>query len=278
MYNLLMIKRLKRLLFENLFVFLIAFFILFVLLVSLVKILFAKPKYVYTKVKVSQGLWWANTTRPQLWMLKPLTKGLKSNDLLGKPTAEVLSVNYYPWTQEPAGQYNAFMYMRLKVTGNKKTGYQYDRGILSIGSPVTFEFPKLSISGTVIDLSDSPIEDSYEEKIILIEKAGLLDWEYNEIKVGGKYFDGTNTVFVILEKSATDEYINVPNYEPTNAGVMGSQSYQTRKRVHIKAKIKVKMINEYYVFGEEQIISIDKDFYLYMPSVAINNYKIIKIE
>ena len=33
-----------------------------------------KDIYAYTRVKVSQGLWWANTAKPSIWMLKAFKK------------------------------------------------------------------------------------------------------------------------------------------------------------------------------------------------------------
>lgn len=281
LYNLLMIKKLKKLFLNNLFVFVIACAVVFVLLVSLTKIFFSRPKYVYAKVKISQGLWWANTTRPQLWMLTPVTKGLKETDFAGNPVAEVLSVNYYPWFQEPTSQYNAFMTMRLKVTGNgKKTSYQYDRGSLSVGSPVVFDFPTISLSGTVIEISEKPIKNDYVEKVIRLSKSYALDWEYDDIIVGDKYFDGEETVFEITDKSSVDEYSSILNFDSVYTGsAVSAQNYpQVRKRIEIIAKIKLKRVNNYYVFGEEQIVSTGKDFYLSLPSVVLNNYRVTKFE
>lgn len=281
MYNLLMMKKALKLITNNLFIFLVISGVIFAVFISVSKALFSKPNYVYARIKVSQGLWWANTSRPQIWLIAPLKKGVMESNLLGEPTAEIQSVTYYPWFDQPTSQYNAFMNVKLRVSGGgKQNSYQYNRSTLSVGSAVDFEFPTVSLSGTVIELSNSPLKNDYQEKIVVLSKSYALDWEYEDIKMGDKYFDGEDVVFEIVDKSAVDEYSSILNFDQvyTGSAVSATSFPQIRKRITIKAKIKVKKINGYYVFGEEQVVATGKEFLLALPSVILDNYRIISIQ
>jgi hypothetical protein len=276
-----MMKKFYKLISGNFFIFLVILGAVLAVFISVSKNIFSKPKYVYVKVKVSQGLWWANTSRPQIWMVTPLKKGVKQSNLLGEPTAEIQSATYYPWFDAPTSQYNAFMNIKLRVTGSgNRSSYQYNRSAVSVGSAIDFEFPTVAISGTVIELSKTPIEDTYEEKIVELSKSYALDWEYEDIMVGDKYFNGENDVFEVIDKSSIDEFSNILNFDQvyTGSAVSAMSFPQVRKRIIIKAKIKVKNKNGYHVFGEEQVVATGKDFYLSLPSVVLNNYRIISIK
>lgn len=277
-YNLLIMKKVKKFFLRNYLIILFLAVIVFIGFISVIKAAFTKPHYIYARVKVSQGLWWANTARPQIWMIQSLKKGLKETDLLGNPIAEVLSVEHYPWFQQGTS-YDAYMTLKLKVTEGKN-GYQFARAPIAVGSAVSFEFPTLSISGTVINMSEKPIKKTYEEKIVYLSKSYALDWEYNDIMIGDKYFNGEETVFTILDKSAVDEYSTILNFAPvyTDSAVSAANYPQVRKMITVKAKIKVQKIDGYYVFAEEQVISTGKDIFLALPSVILNNYKVVKIE
>lgn len=280
MYNLLMMKKLLKLISRNPLIFLVVCGIVFVLALSSFKSIFTKPKHIYVTVKVSQGLWWANTARPNIWMVEHLTKGLTETGVLGRPTAEIVSVTYYPWFEQPASQYDTYVTLKLKVEGSKKSGYQYNRNVVSIGSAMNFEFPTISLSGTVIEMSDTPIKHKYVEKIITISKGYVLDWEYDDIMVGDKYFNGEDFVFEILKKESVDEASNILNFDSTYTGsAVGVMSFpQSRKRINLTARVRVKEIDGYNVFGEEQVISTGKDFFLSLPSVILNNYRITSIK
>ena len=49
---------------ENYFIVIFGLIILFVGVVSAKKLFFTKPTFIYTKVKVGQGLWWAGGQKP----------------------------------------------------------------------------------------------------------------------------------------------------------------------------------------------------------------------
>src|SRR3989344_5717272 len=76
----------------------IAFFVgifILVVIIALVKVSTSKPDYLYVKVKLSQGLWWASTQKPSIWFINAIKKGEIEYNLLGKPAAEILEVRYY---------------------------------------------------------------------------------------------------------------------------------------------------------------------------------------
>lgn len=81
------LKKIWKLAIGNYFISIFLAVIIFVGFVSVFKLFFTKPTYVYVKVKMGQGLWWASTAKPSLWFVKSLNKGETERDLMGNPTA-----------------------------------------------------------------------------------------------------------------------------------------------------------------------------------------------
>ena len=135
-----LISRLWKFTIANWFLAIFLICIAFVGLILLSRI-FARPEQlIYAKVKVSQGLWWANTSRPPIWLAKAFQKGDIERNLTGEPIVEILSARYYPWWTE--GQYDVYLTLRLKVTDNQKTKtHSFKRSTISVGSPIELIFP-----------------------------------------------------------------------------------------------------------------------------------------
>lgn len=257
------IKRLYKFAINNYFISLFFASIAFVSLVSFYKLFVVKPTYVYVRVKMGQGQWWANTTRPPIWFVKNIKKGQIEKDLLGNDSAEILSVRYYPYSYFITGnpiytnQYETFITMKLKVSGNPKTGkFNFNRSSIGVGAPIDFEFPSSQFSGTIIDISQAPIRENYQDKIVFFTKTVSDSSEYNGIKIGDSYFDGEAPVFEVLDKSYQD----------------------ATKQISVKARVKGKLVNNQFVFGDEQIVALGKTIYVITPSFSFTDYLVVGIE
>ena len=88
------LKKLWRFAVNNYFISIFLAAIAFVGVVSIYKLFFVQPTFVYAKVKVGQGLWWATTQRPSFWFVEALKKGVMETDLTGEPIAEIKDVLY----------------------------------------------------------------------------------------------------------------------------------------------------------------------------------------
>ena len=164
---------------------------------------FSKPTYVYVKVKVGQGLWWANTQRPNTWFVEAIKQAKEEVDLTGQPIAQVLGVRYYRWWG--GGDFNTYVTAKLKVSKLGKTGkYNFKRSTIGVGAPIDFEFPNVQFSGTIMTISEKPLIEKYVEKTVYMTKKGAYPWEYDAIHIGDQYFDGKQTVFEILSKKTQD--------------------------------------------------------------------------
>ncbi|MGB9883539.1 MAG: hypothetical protein ACPLRN_03450 [Microgenomates group bacterium] len=272
-----MLKKILRFLIGNYFLSIFFASIAFVGVVSIYKLFFVKPTYVYAKVKVGQGLWWASTQKPSIWYVEAFKKIIQTHEqekeLTGKSQAEILQIRYYPTYIN--NQYDVYLLMKLKVTKMGKIGkYNFKRSAIGVGSPVDFEFPSLQFSGTVINISEKPIRENYEEKEIILTKRNANPWEYDSIKVGDKYFDGKEVVFKILDKTAKDTqtltsdiFGNYPDLTP-----------EQKKYIFLKAKIKVKEENNQLIFGEEQVIAPGKTINIATENFQFADYLIAKVE
>jgi hypothetical protein len=245
---------------------------MFVSLVSIYKLFFKKPIYVYAKVKVGQGLWWSSTQKPPIWFLDVLKKGNEELDLFGDTKVKVLSVRYYPWYN--TSQYDIYLTLKLRVNGNKQTRvFNFNRSTLGVGSPIDLTFSNTEISGTVTKLSSKSLNDQYIEKTINLKKKWAFPWEYDAIQIGDSYFDGENTVFQIIDKKETssfDSYSSAGNNYPIEA--------EPKKNITIRAKIKVQQKSNRLVFGEEQIINPGRAFSISLSNFTLQDYVIGAIE
>jgi len=265
--------KIYRFFIKHYFIVVFLFCIGFVGFVSVYKLFFTKPLYIYARVRVGQGLWWASTQRPPLWLIKSINKGDVETDLTGQPTVEILSVNYYP--TNIINQYDVYLDVRLKVSGNKKNkSFSFNRSSLGVGTAVDFEFPSAQFSGTIIDLSITPIKKNAKFKTVYLAKAYAFDWEYDAIRIGDKFFDGENNVIEIIDKSGSESI----DINPAFRGTFNPMFTQIRKDVVIKVKILVNQIDNKLVFGNDQVLSVGKDIDLSTDKFSFINYTIAGIE
>jgi hypothetical protein len=233
--------------------------VLFILIPTLVAIIAffklspANDKTVYAKIKVSQGLWWAATKEPSLWLEDALQVGDKELGFLGEPIAKIEDVTVYEVLDKPEeDRVSIYFVAKLKTSFNKtEKKYSFKRSSLVIGSPIEIETNRTLITGTVLEISEEPFNNNYQDKIVIIIKENAYPWEYNAIKTGDTYSDGKDVVFEVISKKILgpssfykgDIYSNVsPNtLDPT-------------LRITVTAKIKVKEKNGKFLWGEEKIV------------------------
>jgi len=266
------LKSLYRFAIDNYFISIFLACIAFVGFVSVYKMFFVKPTYVYVKVKMGQGLWWASTQRPPMWFVKNLKAGVEEKGLTGEPSAKILSLHYYPWWE--SNQYDVYLIMKLRVTGSKKTGrYNFKRSSIGVGAPVDFEFPSLQFSGTIIEISKKPIKENLITKTIILTKKWAFPWEYDAIQIGDKYFDGQDTVFTIIDKTAKDVYAEYSSY-----GNNYPIESEVKKNITVKAKIKLQKTYNLFVFGNEQLIGLGKTINIATDNFTFTDYLVTEIE
>lgn len=241
------------------FILLFALVIGFISLVSAYRLFFAKPNHIYVKVKLGQGYWWAATNNPSAWFINSIKKGEKQYDTVGKEVAEILSLRYYPRFSTGVNaqfndQYDTYLTLKLKVSGNNKFGYSFQRSKIAVGSPIDFDFPSAQFSGTIIQLSLKPIIEKPIEKTVYLTKKSSDPGEFESIQIGYNYFDGENEVIKI-----TDKYFD------------GSS-------ITVKALFRLEEKNDQLVLGEEEIIAKNKVMGFIVSDLLLYNFTVEKIE
>jgi len=241
--------------------------------VAFYKLFVSKPTYIYAKVKVGQGMWWATTQRPSLWFVKGIQQAKEQKDLTGKPVAKILDVSYYPYYG--SGQYDIYLTLQLKVSKVGSTGtYNFNRATIGVGSAIDLEFPNTQFSGTVLALSEHPFKEAYVSKIIYLYKKAVNPWEYDQIQVGDYLFNGKEKIFEILDKEKGPAISDL-------LGQLGGQltwDTQPYQYVKIKARIRVKKEDRQYVFGEEYVLSPGRTFPVSLTNLTLNDYIVTKVE
>lgn len=251
-------KKLFNFIKKNYFLLIFAFIIFSVGLFSFYKLFITKPTYIYVKVKLGQGLWWATTAEPPLWLINSLNKRANNSNI------KIEKINYYPYyisgtnaqtINQYNDQYNVYITLKIKVTTNKTVDtFYFNRSVIAVGSPIDLAFPNIQVSGVIMAYSRQPIIDSNTDKIIFLTKNNPDDWEYEAIKIGDYYFDGENKVFEILDKEIADNFLTV------------------------KTKIKLKKINNQLVFGEDRVITVGKNINISTNNFTFNHYVISRID
>ena len=241
-------KRLKKILNFAKKNYLLSFFIaLLFIFVSflLYKSFFSASNFVYVKVKIEQGYY---VGKPSVWIINALDSAIKDSKNAGN--VHIISEEHYPnWQPD---QIDIYVIAKLPANFNRSTGeYSYNHSTLSIGSPIQLHLKNLDISGTVIDLSNQPFKYKYVYKTIyLVDKGGYtkdFPYMYNSINVGDKYFDGTNTVFEVLDKSLEKNILGVQN---NLNGQVYEQTVDTTQNVVIKARVRVRQTDKEFTYGE----------------------------
>jgi len=247
--------------------------ILFVGLVTGYKLFVSKPTYVYVKVKVGQGLWWANTSKPSMWLVDAINKGDTEKNLTGHPIVEVLGKQYYPWWSN--NQYDTYLKLKLEVSKNKKVGtYSFKRSIIGVGAPIDLEFSSAQVSGTIIELGEKQIEEEYVTKTVLLTKKNAFPWEFAAIQIGDKYFDGENTIFEVLEKRSTDTTnIGIDYYGNNDTSLVDPKKY-----IEVRAKIRVRKNKDLLIFGNEQLIIPGRSINISTNNFTFADYTVGVIE
>lgn len=252
------------------------FIILFVGIIILFKVVTGEKETLYVKVKVSQGLWWASTQRPAIWIADSLKKGDQELTLSGEPRATIMEVRSYPIGVPNLGseQYEIFLTTKLETNFNEKQkSYIYNRAPIAVGVPIDFEFESVHISGTVTDFSASPFKTEYTEKTIDIVKYWAYPSEFDAVEVGDTYFDGEDTVIEILSKRYD------PAYEQYS-GLGNNYAIETEKRINlfVTARIKVQPKKGLYVFREDFPIQVGKKISFQTPSYYFDQFTINSIQ
>jgi hypothetical protein len=236
-----------------------------------------KQDYVYAKVKISQGLWWSNTKRPNYWFIENLKAGDKEVGTANRPVAELIDFTYYPYISAAADtllnsetSYNVYLHLKLAVKKTSKA-ITFKREKIAVGSPIELEFPAVHITGTVMELANGPIKDEYVEKTIYLTGKNAFYWEYDSIKIGDSYFDGHREVFKVLSKQAIDtKVIDTDIY-----GNSTINDIERRKYVTVKALVTLKKVKgDKLFFGEEQEMQVGTPFNLV---TANHNYSFLTI-
>lgn len=243
----------------------------FVGVVSAYKLFVVKPTYIYAKIKVGQGMWWASTQKPSLWYVKAIQSAGEQKDLTGKTVAKIMNVVYYPYWA--SGQYDVYVSVKLKVSkvGNKGT-YNFNRETIGVSAPIDLEFPTVQFSGTVIALSEKPFQDIYVEKTVYLTKRIPLPWEYEQIEVGDSQTNGKQTVFTIIGKSLGSE-------ADTTVLDQGTLMNSNISLFVVKAKILVRKVENQFLFGEESVIIPGKaPSSIGTDKFAFTDYSVLKLE
>ncbi len=245
----------------------------FVGLVSAYRMFLVKPKYVYAKVKVSQGLWWANTGRAPIWFVNGLKKDMaRKSPTTRNPKAKIVSMRYYPYWG--SNQYDIYLLLRLRVNGNSVTGYSFNRSGLVVGSPIEFSLPSVEVTGTVLDIYEKQPSRNYVEKTITLVKSNAYPWEYDGITVGDRYFNGEEVVFEVLSKSQADNAF----YNTESLSNSISFYPEPRKVVTVKARIKLQENGDQLVYGEEQEIKLGKNMNIGVNKFQFEDFQIAALE
>ncbi|KKS98453.1 MAG: hypothetical protein UV73_C0002G0167 [Candidatus Gottesmanbacteria bacterium GW2011_GWA2_43_14] len=228
------------------------------ILVSFYKYNTSEKHYINVKVKAGQGLWWYSGNNPKIWMLNSLNK-----DILNNPQIALKSIRYYPINPESnnnTDSFDIFIIARISVIkdGNQ---YTYRRNPVNVGAPIDMRFNNIMATGTVIDMNEKEIDDDLHSINVSIIKHNPFPYEMESLSGGTIYFDGMENTLEVKEKLITTNSFNGSN-----------------QTLSVNMKLKVKKIRNFYVFGNERIISVGNKFTFITPSFTFSDWVITKVE
>jgi len=245
----------------------------FVGAISVYKLFVKKPTYIYTKIKVGQGYWWASTQRPNIWYVKAIQKATEEKDISGKVIAKILNVSFYP--VYGSSQFDIYVTAKLMVTGAVGgRGYNFKRESIAVGSPIDLQFPTVQFSGTITSLDEKPILTKTIEKTMYLTKKYSYPWEYDQIKIGDYFFNNNEKILEILDKAKgeTREVIF------DDLGKLSTIETEVYEYIILKVKVKVQEVDKNLIYAEEILLSPMRGFDFITNRYIFNNFVINKIE
>jgi len=267
------IKTLIKIAKNNLLILVIISCIGFVGLVSVYRMFIQKPTYVYVRVKVGQGYWWASTQKPSLWYVRAIQAAKEEKDLKGEPIAKILRVAYYPWYG--SNNFDIYVTLQLKVSQTGKKGtYSFKRDTIAVSAPIDLEFPNVQFSGTITALSDKPFEQNLTDKTVYLTKKYTYPWEYDTIQIGDYFNDGNGKVVEVLEKAKGETSEVLVN----ELGKLLPAQTETYQYIHLKVLLRLRPQNDQWIYGEEIIVSPGRGFGFVTNNFTFNDYVVAKIE
>jgi len=238
---------------------------------------------VYAKIKIAQGYWWAATKDPNIWIADNVKKGDQEIGFFNQPVAEIEDVRYYPSYPETPGEtrYAVTLTAKLKAGyNNSNKRYSFKRADLTVGSPIEIDTSKTLITGVVTELSDHPFEDNYVEKEVTLTKDDAYIWKYDRIKVGTKYFDGTDNVLEIVGKrilGSTTSYSNTV-YNSSLYQKFSQSAVDKKYKIAVDAKIKVLQKGDKLVYGNEKVVQEGAEFPISEADSQVQDFYITAIK
>lgn len=246
--------------------------------IAFAKLTKKNTKYVYAKIKVSQGLWWASTGKPNIWLAEGIKKGEIEYNLLGKPVAEILEARHYPYFTERKTNEDKFdIYLKVKLAADynqRSQKYTFKRFSLVVGAPIEIETQSAQITGTVTELSESDFQTKKTEKTVFLTKKFAYPWEYDAIKIGDLYFDGEEVVFKVVDKYQVGTSVIAPDFY---GNITPSTTDRTRYIV-VKTKIKVLEKDGLLFFGEENLLNTGSTIAISTPRFNFEEFVVGKID
>lgn len=236
----------------------------------------SQEDYIYAKVRVSQGFWWASSAKPSYWFNDVVAAGDTEKNLLGVNEAEILEVKTYPAESNPeANLYNIYFTAKLKADYNKRTEkFHYNRTTLVAGAPLNLETSRGQISGTILDISLAPFEEEYVEKTVYLTKKAAYPWEYDAIRLGDTYHDGVREVFEVIDKSQS----SVGRISEDVYGNLLPSSIDDARYISVIAKIVVQKDGQNLLFGEEKVLSPGSEILVTTNNFNFEDFYISRVE
>ena len=232
--------------------------------------------WVWAKVKVSQGLWWASTQKPPLWLPQAISKGDAEYNFFGSPVVQVEGIRSYPaGDNESEDRFNTYLTLKVAAAYSpSQKKFTFKNTALAVGAPIELELGSSLVSGTVIGVSSSPFAENYVEKKVTLRKIPAFAWEYSAIKAGDEFSDGEDVVFKVLSK-------NILGYANVSKSI-GENRYQTVPgstfEIAVVASMKLKDIGSFLVFGEEKVIRPGAIFSVATPGFDYRDFEVVSVE
>lgn len=272
-------RKLKNTLLSHYLILIFVLSIGFVTVISVYKLFISKPCYVYVRVKVGQGLWWASTQKPSIWLLNAIKLTKVEKDLTGQPIASILKIFYYPHILSvnnenyQNNQFDIYVDLKIKVVKLGSGLYNFKRSTIGIGSPIDLEFAKAQFAGTIIKINENPIKDTYVAKTIYITKPYAYPWEFDAIQIGDTYYNGEHRILEVIDKNYSDSTFVLTTQERVVNPV-------SERREYIIVKLKMKGIIESgnFIYGEEQVILPGHKVELSTDHFTFFDYFVLRIE
>ncbi len=246
-----------------------------------VKFFLKKPEFITVTVRGAAGSWWWVTPPPPYYVGDAIHPGDKEYDSQGRVIAEVLSIRKFGTGSQnrqftSAEDKDFVLRVRLRVSKDTRTTKLWFKGnVIGVGSPIVLETGEVVINGTITEFNAPDEQARQRGAFVTMRLYNIYPWEAEKVHTDDRESDADGkTIFEVVEKTLVPAEMTVV----TDRGDVLVRQNPLRVDMTLRAKVTGRMIDDTFLFKDEQVVKVGKVLFVTLPQYDLNGSVIVGVE